>query len=78
MIPNAPLQGVNAKPCPLGMDIDLYSDNHVLWAWNTKAMPMNFLETNAVPKRNFFQCKSHKEAISFFLAHTPVIKNEDL
>ena len=56
----------------------LYSDNHVLWAWNTKAMPMNFLDTNAVPKRKFFQCKSHKEAISFFLAHTPVIKNEDL
>ena len=60
------------------LTVYLYSDNHVLWAWNTKAMPMNFLETNAVPKRKFFLCKSHKEAISFFLAHTPVIKNEDL
>jgi len=29
-------------------------------------------------KENSFQCKSHKEAIAFFVAHTPVIKNEDL
>ena len=28
----------------------LYSDNHVLWAWNTKAVPMNYLDTTVVPK----------------------------
>jgi hypothetical protein len=43
-----------------------------------KGYAYDFLDTKAVPKRKFFQCKSHKEAISFFLAHTPVIKNEDL
>ena len=62
----------------MAYNIYLYSDNHVLWAWNTKAVPMNYLDTKAVPKRKFFKCKSHKEAISFFVAHTPVIKNEDL
>jgi hypothetical protein len=40
---------------------------------------MNYLDAKVVPQRkNFFQCKSHKEAIAFFVAHTPVIKNEDL
>ena len=43
-----------------------------------KGYAYDFLDTKAVPKRKFFQCKSHKEAISFFLAHTPVTKNEDL
>lgn len=31
-------------------DIYLYSDNHVLWAWNTKAVPMNYLDVKAVPQ----------------------------
>jgi hypothetical protein len=47
--------------------IYLYSDNHVLWAWNTKAVPMNYLDTNAVPKRKFFSANPIKEAIFLWL-----------
>jgi hypothetical protein len=68
----------NAESTNIIDNLYLYSDNLVLWAWNTKAVPMNYLDTKAVPKRKLFQCKSQKEAISFFVAHTPVIKNEDL
>ena len=63
---------------PMAIWLYLYSDNHVLWAWNTKAAPMNYLDTKAVPKRKFFSANHIKEVISFFVAHTPVIKNEDL
>jgi hypothetical protein len=57
----------------------LYSDNHVLWAWNTKALPMNYLDTKTVPKRKIFLVQiTSKKQFLFFVAHTPVIKNEDL
>jgi hypothetical protein len=39
---------------------------------------MNYLDTKAVPKKNLFSANHIKEAISFFVAHAPVIKNEDL
>ena len=59
--------------------IYLYSDNHVLWAWNTKALPMNYLDTKTVPKRKIFLMQiTSKKQFLFFVAHTPVIKNENL
>lgn len=46
MIPNAPLQGVNAKPCPLGMDIDfcvgLWLNNRDKFASVTKGVRTDF------------------------------------
>ena len=47
----------------------LYSDNHVLWAWNTKAVPMNYLDTTAVPKRKIFlvQITSKKQFLILWL-----------
>jgi hypothetical protein len=40
---------------------------------------MNYLDAKAVPQRKILFCANHiKKQLLFFVAHTPVIKNEDL